>query len=193
MTTHPLPREAFAVPRIAAISDADQRRPIAVVLGMHRSGTSLCAHILSAMGIDMADEITAAPSNARGHWERWEIVEFHDRILRLLNRDYFGPLHDLPLPPAWWADPRVSQIKRTGKNGRHRLAGLLRQSVFGRLAGYEDVNDAERLCRDPAIRWVVDDRAIAGSAASASQMGRFETNRLCRSENLATLVDLPGQ
>ena len=26
---------------------------------------------------------------------------------------------------------------RTGKNGRHRLAGLLRQSVFGRLAGYE--------------------------------------------------------
>jgi hypothetical protein len=36
---------------------------------------------------------------------------------------------------------------RTGKNGRHRLAGLLRQSVFGRLAGYEDVNDAERLSR----------------------------------------------
>jgi hypothetical protein len=33
--------------------------------------------------------------------------------------------------------------------------GLLRQSVFGRLAGYEDVNDAERLCRDPAMRWVV--------------------------------------
>jgi hypothetical protein len=30
---------------------------------------------------------------------------------------------------------------RTGKNGRHRLVGLLRQSVFGRLAGYEDVND----------------------------------------------------
>src|SRR5438477_8114458 len=41
---------------------------------------------------------------------------------------------------------------RTGKNGRHRLAGLLRQSVFGRLAGYEDVDDAERLCRDPAMR-----------------------------------------
>jgi hypothetical protein len=56
---------------------------------------------------------------------------------------------------------------RTGKNGRHRLAGLLRQSVFGRLAGYEDVNDADRLCRDPAMRWV-GDRAITGSAASAS-------------------------
>jgi hypothetical protein len=30
---------------------------------------------------------------------------------------------------------------RTGRNGRHALVGLLRQSVFGRLAGYEDVND----------------------------------------------------
>src|SRR5262249_48298293 len=34
---------------------------------------------------------------------------------------------------------------RSGKNGRHALAGLFRQSVFGRLAGYEDVNDAERI------------------------------------------------
>ena len=82
---------------------------------------------------------------------------------------------------------------RTGKNGRHRLAGLLRQSVFGRLAGYEDVNDADRLCRDPAMRWVVGDRAITGSAASASQMGRFETKWLSRPENLAALAALPGQ
>ena len=82
---------------------------------------------------------------------------------------------------------------RTGKNGRHRLAGLLRHSVFGRLAGYEDVNDAERLCRDAAMRWVVGDRAITGSAASASQMGRFETKWLSRPENLAALADLPGQ
>ena len=37
---------------------------------------------------------------------------------------------------------------RTGKNGRHALVGLFRQAVFGRLAGYEDVNDAERLRHD---------------------------------------------
>src|SRR5499427_4635166 len=82
---------------------------------------------------------------------------------------------------------------RTGKNGRHRLAGLLRQWVFGRLAGYEDVNDADRLFRDPAMRWVVGDRAITGFAASASQMGRFETKWLSRPDNLAALADLPGQ
>src|SRR3954467_14548303 len=82
---------------------------------------------------------------------------------------------------------------RTGKNGRHRLAGLLRQSVFGRPAGYEDVNDAERLYCDPAMRRVVGDREISGSAASASQMGRFETKWLNRPENLTALADLSGQ
>src|SRR6202045_4950103 len=82
---------------------------------------------------------------------------------------------------------------RTGRNRRHLLVGLLRQSVFGRLAGYEDVNDAERLCRDPAMRWVVGGGAPMGRAASASQMGRFETEWLTRPVNLAALADLPGQ
>ena len=48
---------------------------------------------------------------------------------------------------------------RTGKNGWHGVAGPLRQSVYGRLAGYEDVNDAERLGRDPAMRWIVGGKA----------------------------------
>jgi hypothetical protein len=82
---------------------------------------------------------------------------------------------------------------RTGKNSRHLLVGLLRQSVFGRLAGYEDVNDADRLCRDPAMRWVVGGKAPMDRAASASQMGRFETEWLAGPENLAALADLPGQ
>src|SRR5262249_36189863 len=82
---------------------------------------------------------------------------------------------------------------RIGKNRRHFLVGLLRQSVCERLACYEDVNDADRLCRGPAMRRVVDDRAIIGFAASASQMGRFETEWLVRPENLAALTDLPGQ
>jgi hypothetical protein len=46
---------------------------------------------------------------------------------------------------------------RTEKSGPRWSAS---QSVFGRLAGYEDVNDANRLCRDPAMRWVVGDQAI---------------------------------
>jgi hypothetical protein len=73
------------------------------------------------------------------------------------------------------------------------LVGLLRQAVFGRLAGYEDLNDAERLCRDPTLRWAIGDRAIKGSAASTTQMGRFETEWLTRPENLAALADLTGR
>lgn len=82
---------------------------------------------------------------------------------------------------------------RTGKNGRHALVGLLRQSIFGRLAGYEDVNDAQRLRQDPAMRWIVGAKAAKGRAASPSQMGRFETRWLAEPENLSSLVDLSGQ
>jgi hypothetical protein len=82
---------------------------------------------------------------------------------------------------------------RTGKNGRHALVGMLRQSVFGRLAGYEDVNDAVRLRHDPAMRWIIGGKAAKGTGASPSQMGRFETNWLARPENLATLTDLSAR
>ena len=81
---------------------------------------------------------------------------------------------------------------RRGKNTRHRLAGLLRQSVFGRLAGYEDVNDADRLAHDPAMRAVVDRSGLDRQAASTSQMGRFETGWLTDDANLAALADLSG-
>lgn len=75
---------------------------------------------------------------------------------------------------------------RTGRNGR-------RQSVFGRLAGYEDVNDAERLRHDPAMRWIVGGKAASGRATSASQIGRFETKWLRASKNLTALANLSGQ
>ena len=81
---------------------------------------------------------------------------------------------------------------RTGKNGRHSFAGLLRQAIFSRLAGYEDVNDADRLCRDPVMRHLVGGRAIKHGAASTSAMGRFETATLTQAENLTALSDLCG-
>src|SRR4051812_22955727 len=82
---------------------------------------------------------------------------------------------------------------RTGQNSRHTLIAQLRQAVFGRLAGYEDVNDADRLAHDPALRWVVGGRAVSQAAASASQMGRFETEVLAQEANLAALTDLSGR
>ena len=81
---------------------------------------------------------------------------------------------------------------RTGHNRLHSLVGLLRQSVFGRLAGYDDVNDADRLARDPVMRRVVGGRAVDARAASASQMGRFETEVLATADNRAAMADLSG-
>ncbi len=82
---------------------------------------------------------------------------------------------------------------RTGQNTQHSLLALLRQSIYSRLAGYEDVNDAERLCLDPALRAVVGGRAKDNQAASTSEMARFETETLSTKENLKHLMDLSGQ
>ena len=84
------------------------------------------------------------------------------------------------------------QDSRTGKNGRHGMVGQFRQSLFGRLGGYDDVNDGDRLGRDPAMRWIVGGKAVERQAASASQMGRFETELLVSDENFAALTDLSG-
>ena len=82
---------------------------------------------------------------------------------------------------------------RTGQNTRHTMVGLLRQSVFSRLAGYEDTNDAERLSVDPSMRYVVGGRAKDNQAASTSQMGRFETEVLTQRGNLSELTKLSGK
>jgi len=81
---------------------------------------------------------------------------------------------------------------RRGKNTQHTLLALLRRVVYGRLAGYEDVNEAERLRVDPAMRRVVGGRANTKGAASTSEMSRFETEWLSSRENLAALINLPG-
>jgi|GEM_PF-846475 hypothetical protein len=79
---------------------------------------------------------------------------------------------------------------RQGRNKQHQLVPLLRQSIYSRLAGYEDVNDAERLCVDPALRHVVGGRASQPDkqAASGSEVGRFETETLSTKRNLMALI-----
>jgi hypothetical protein len=69
----------------------------------------------------------------------------------------------------------------------------MRQSVFGRLAGYEDVNDAQRLRHDHAMRWIIGVKAASDAAASPSRKGRFEARWLTAEKNLSVLAEHSGQ
>jgi len=84
----------------------------------------------------------------------------------------------------------IIRDKRTGRNIRHEMTGLLRQSIYARLAGYEDVNDQELLLRDPAMRAVVGRKALERNAASSQTVSRFETEILASDENVAALSSI---
>ena len=99
---------AFAAPATR------RRRPIVIVIGSEESGASLCARVLSVLGIRMVQRPTGEPGtphlsrngagDARG---RSKLAGLHDRILGL-----FSTGEDLELPASWWADPRVARIRR---------------------------------------------------------------------------------
>jgi len=77
---------------------------------------------------------------------------------------------------------------RRGKNTQLPLADLLRQSVYSRIAGYEDVNDAERLSQDPIFRLIGSEKIWERGAALTSRLQSFETELLAEEENLAGLA-----
>jgi len=82
---------------------------------------------------------------------------------------------------------------RTGRNIQHAMPSMLRQSIYSRLAGYDDVNDAERLSVDPVMRAITGKNDNGKQAASANTMGRFETDILTQQENLRNLSDINGK
>jgi hypothetical protein len=50
------------------------------------------------------------------------------------------------------------------------LPDLLRQSIYSRLAGYEDLNDAERLSHDPTFRLIGSEKIRDRGAALPSRL-----------------------
>src|ERR1700683_4664763 len=79
---------------------------------------------------------------------------------------------------------------RQGRNTQLPLADLLRQSVYSRIAGYEDVNDAERPSQDPTFRLIGSEKIWERGAALTSRLQSFETEVLTQEENLAGLAAL---
>lgn len=110
-------------------------RPV-VVLGMHRSGTSALAGLLSLSGVDFGDRLIPADPdvNAKGFWEHEEMVAQHDRAFAVLGMSWQDPR---PMPAGWEDAPALQPI-------RAALAELVRRD-FGhvRAWGLKD----PRLCR----------------------------------------------
>jgi hypothetical protein len=79
---------------------------------------------------------------------------------------------------------------RTGRNIQHEMTELLRQSSYSRLAGYDDVVDANQLRNDPALRAVLSERALKKSGSSEGTVGRFETEILTAGNNPARMDEM---
>ena len=77
---------------------------------------------------------------------------------------------------------------RHGQNTQLPLADLLRQSVYSRIAGYKDVNDAERLSQDPMFRLIGSEKIWDRGAALTSRLQTFETEMLAEEENFGSLA-----
>jgi hypothetical protein len=115
------------------------RRPLIVVLGMHRSGTSLCANILAALGVDMAEAPGPSPANARGHWERSRLCDMHDEVFAMHGGAWTGAGHNLALPDNWRTTPGLAGIET------RIVEYMSRVLATAELAGFKDPRTARLL------------------------------------------------
>ncbi|HLM85863.1 MAG TPA: sulfotransferase [Solirubrobacteraceae bacterium] len=87
-----------------------------VILGMHRSGTSLVTRLVSLLGLAVCrdeDLLAGRKANPRGHWESKSLLDFNERLLDELGGAWF-------CPPALGA-PELARMLR-----RHRVEALAR-------------------------------------------------------------------
>lgn len=79
-----------------------ETRKVIVLLGMHRSGTSLAMSMLASLGVPCGEDlIPAARSNEAGFWEHAGIVRQHERLLSRMGRVWHGPRGTHPFPQDW--------------------------------------------------------------------------------------------
>jgi len=116
-------------------------------------------------------------------------VEFHGATVTsdaglLLPRELDEHLGLSALIDRHLSDPR------TGRNSQFPLPDLVRQSLYSRLAGYEDTNDAEWLAEDPAFRMLASRERRETSIALTSTLHWFETEVLTEERNYQGLARL---
>jgi hypothetical protein len=75
-------------------------------------------------------------------------------------------------------------------NARFSLGDLVRQSVYSRLAGCEDVNDAQRLPQGPTFRLIGSEKVWDPGVALTPRLQTFTTEMLTKEENFAGLAQI---
>ncbi|MCB2081818.1 MAG: glycosyltransferase, partial [Rickettsiales bacterium] len=89
-----------------------------LVLGMHRSGTSVLARLCNLLGAEIGTALLPArKDNEKGFWEHAEIVDLHEHVLPTLTTAWDDPRE---LPADWWQDSRLVPYKK-------KLKQLLKQ------------------------------------------------------------------
>ncbi|BBK30177.1 hypothetical protein STHU_08110 [Allostella humosa] len=105
------------------------------MLGMHRSGTSLLASLLQALGVDLGPDLLleGKPDNEAGYWEHKGIAEEQEAILDRLGRTWYQPEGLVPLPDGWWRLPELRPHRR-------RLADIVRAETAASVGpwGFKD-------------------------------------------------------
>ena len=81
------------------LADHKKSPRIFLILGMHRSGSSLLTQFISRLGIHLGDEIMKADKfNPDGYWENLRVVDLHDRMLEEEGNQWYAPAHPIDIP-----------------------------------------------------------------------------------------------
>ena len=84
--------------------------PLLLIVGMHRSGTSLLGSILPACGIAVPGPLLNGDhNNPEGYFERADITALQEQLLINLERWWPSPRGMEPLPQGWLATPWAQQ------------------------------------------------------------------------------------
>jgi hypothetical protein len=136
--------------------------------------------------------VKRATISLRLHFDRRLTLQFHGSLVT--SDDGLLAYRELAdaLGPSALASEKLADA-RTGKNGHHALMGMLRQAVFGWLAGYKDVIGTERLRHDPAMRWIIAARRPRGAQRQQAGWATWRRAGLPSKRTCPALTDLSAQ
>ena len=78
------------------LADHKKSPRIILILGMHRSGSSLLTQLISSLGIHLGQEIMKADKfNPDGYWENLRVVDLHNRMLEEQGNQWYAPAHPI--------------------------------------------------------------------------------------------------